>query len=109
MIERYDNSSGLNDLFIGSVLKALRSTKQKLCAFEETHSFDFDGGCQQTNGMGACGQHNAPVALVRKIVAYQSHIIGVIKDQQPALLALLQLAFDRFHELTLIRFVVCSQ
>ena len=52
--------------------------------------------------MGTCGQQNAPIASLGKIVAHQSNIIGVIKDQQPTLLALLQPLFDRFHELALI-------
>src|ERR1700730_15861151 len=83
MIKRYNNIPCLIDLFIGSVLKALHPAKQKLCAFEETHCFYFDRGCQRTDSVGARSQQNAPITLLRKIVAYQSHIIGVIKDQQP--------------------------
>src|SRR6266496_944312 len=103
MIERDDNISCLIDLFISSMPKALRSTKQKLCAFEKAHCFHFDGGSQRTNGIGAGGQQNAAVAEFRKVVAHQSDLISVIKDQQPTLLTLLQPAFDRFHQLALVR------
>ena len=55
------------------------------------------------------GQQQTAVTQAGNVLLDQQEIIGVIKDQQPALLALLQPAFDRFHDLALIRFVVCNQ
>src|ERR1700738_2617023 len=108
-IKRDDNITRLVDLFIRRVLKPLRSTKQQLRAFEEPHCFDFDGGGQRPNSMSTSRQQNAPIACLRKILAYESHFIGVIKDQQPAMLTVLQPMLDSFHDLALIHLLLCSQ
>src|SRR2546428_9237863 len=109
MIECDDNIFSLIDLFIRSVLKTLRSTKQQVCTFEQVHFFDFDGGGQRSNGMSAGSQQNTPVTSLRKIITYLCHFISIIKDQQPAMLAVLQPVFDGFHDPALICFLVYSQ
>src|SRR6266568_940975 len=77
VIECLDNVSSpmdLVDLFIGHVFKiesmfnAMCSAKEKQCSFDEPHRFDFDGGCQRTNGAGACGEKNASAAPLGKIL-----------------------------------------
>src|SRR5712691_4196012 len=107
MIESYDNIASLIDLFIRYLLKALCSTKQELRSFDEAHSFHFDGRCERTNSIGSCREQNASITSLREIFSDDSNIISVIKDQQPALLALLQPAFDCGHELTLVRLASC--
>ena len=68
------------------MFKALRSTKEKLRAFDQAHRFYFDRGCQRTNCIGARGKQNAPVTLLGEIFTHEGEIIGIIKDQQPSLL-----------------------
>ena len=55
--------------------------------------------------MGTRGEQNASVAITGKIGLDQGKVIGVIKDQEPALWASLQPLFDRVHQLLLIGFV----
>ena len=100
MVERYNNISCQIELFIGSILKELCSSKQKLCTFDEPHRFNFNRCCERTNGIGTCRKQNASfVATWGKIVLYEGNIVGVIKDHQPALLASFQPVFDAFMSL----------
>src|SRR5947209_17689804 len=70
MIECDDDISCLIDLFIGSLLKALCSTKEKMCPFKPAHRFYFQRGSQRTDRIGTCGKQNTPVPSLGKTVAH---------------------------------------
>ena len=63
----------------------------------------------EPTGIGTCRKQNASVALLGEILLDDQKIIGVIEDQQPSLLAMLQPTFDRWHELALVRLAFCCK
>src|SRR5579883_657913 len=54
--------------------------------------------------MGACGEQQAPVAALGQVWLEQGHLISIVENHKPGLLALLQPALDRFYQLALVGF-----
>src|SRR5260370_32899428 len=75
--------------FIRSLL-ALCTVQQELRSFPQAHILHFDGRCiNRSSRLGTCREQNAPLAMLREKIADKRDIIGIIKNQQPWLLALL--------------------